>query len=489
MQSLKLRRLGTRANTLVGFAAVAVFALFAPGCANHDGSFTTPLADAASQDANVKAAWVEIGDQNQAIARVIAGSAGCPLIFVDGTGTRMAQRVGPATIPLRTTASAAADSKPSEFPVTVCEAALPSTTSSVFVASRSLPLPKANPTHIAIIADTGCRLKKSSNTFQACSDPTQWPLASIAQAVAAMKPDLVLHIGDYQYRENACPDGMAGCAGSPWGYGWDTWDADLFTPAAPLLAAAPWVVVRGNHEECARAGQGWFRFLDTQPYDVERSCDDPSNDNYANYTYPYAVALGSSTQVIVFDTAKVGTAALKTSDPQFVTYQQQFNRVTALAAKSGVTSIFANHHPILGYAPQTGADPAPGNSALQSVMTTLNSTAYYPPGITLALHGHVHDFQAIDFATGQPATIVAGNGGDNLDVNLPDPFPTSDAVAPGATLDAISHTSTYGFMFMDATATGWTFRAYTVGGKLLTTCGLVGSKISCDKTGFIDPNS
>ncbi|HZR34286.1 MAG TPA: metallophosphoesterase [Nevskia sp.] len=481
------RRFGARAYAAAGFISAAVFAALAPACSDNNN----PAPDAASQDANLRAAWVEIGDQNQAIARVITTYAGCPLIVVDGSSSRMSQRVGPATVPQRTTASAAADSKPSDFPVTVCEARLPSTAQKVTVASRTLPLPKASPQRIAIIADTGCRMKKSSNSFQSCSDPAQWPFARTAQAVAAMQPDLVLHIGDYQYRENACPDGTAGCAGSPWGYGWDTWDADLFTPAAPLLAAAPWVVVRGNHEECARAGQGWFRFLDTEAYDVERSCDDPVNDSFANYSYPYAVALGSDTQVIVFDSAKTGAAALKTTDAQFVTYQQQFMKVAALAAKSGVTTIFANHHPILGYAPVTGADPAPGNQALQSVMNSLNSTAYYPPGVQLAMHGHVHDFQALNFSTGQPATIVAGNGGDALDVNLPDPFPASDNVAAGATLESISHTSTYGFMIMErgAAAGSWTFKAYTVDGKLLTSCGFAAARLSCDKSGFIDPNS
>ena len=29
-------------------------------------------------------------------------------------------------------------------------------------------------------------------------------------------------------------------------------------PAAELLATAPWVVARGNHELCSRAGLGWF---------------------------------------------------------------------------------------------------------------------------------------------------------------------------------------------------------------------------------------
>ena len=36
-----------------------------------------------------------------------------------------------------------------------------------------------------------------------------------------------------------CPAGNQGCAGSPWGDNWTTWQADFFTPAAPLLAAAP----------------------------------------------------------------------------------------------------------------------------------------------------------------------------------------------------------------------------------------------------------
>ncbi len=68
-----------------------------------------------------------------------------------------------------------------------------------------------------------------------------------------------------EYREDECPAGNTGCAGSPSGYGWAPWNADFFAPAAPLFAAAPWVMVRGNHEDCSRAGEGWFRFLDRLP--------------------------------------------------------------------------------------------------------------------------------------------------------------------------------------------------------------------------------
>jgi hypothetical protein len=112
--------------------------------------------------------------------------------------------------------------------------------------------------------------EKAEDAWQACNDPEAWTFAEVARAAAAAHPDLVLHVGDYHYRENACPEGHAGCAGSPWAYGWDAWDADFFTPAAPLLAAAPWVMVRGNHEECARAGQGWWLLLDPHALSGQR---------------------------------------------------------------------------------------------------------------------------------------------------------------------------------------------------------------------------
>jgi hypothetical protein len=494
---------------MAGMAALAAVAAL-HGCGsddNNSGAANAPAtppaatpADAATASANIQAAWVEIGDGNQAIARVItryvptadAGPNGaCPLLTVNGTASRMTLRVAPATAPLRTTASAPADSKPSEFPVSVCEATLPAAATSAAIGTQALPLPKATPQRIVVLADTGCRLKKADNAWQACSDTEAWPLASLAATAAGFNPDLVLHIGDYHYRENACPPDIAGCQGSPWGYGWDTWQADLFKPAAPLLAKAPWVVVRGNHEECARAGQGWARFLDTRPYDATRSCDDPANDAAGNYADPYAVSLGGGSQVIVFDSAKAGKTALATNDPQFIAYQKQFQTVATLAAKPGMTTtIFTNHHPILGFAPVAGANPAPGNLALQSVMSNLNAQAYYPPGVQVALHGHVHDFQAINFASAHPATIVSGNGGDNLDVALPDPLPGGSVPAPGTTIDRITHHASFGFLVMDRRAspsTGWQFKAYSKAGKLMATCDQTGNTIACDKTGFIAP--
>ena len=65
------------------------------------------------------------------------------------------------------------------------------------------------------------------------------------------------------------PSDQPGCAGSPYGDNWAVWQKDFFNPAAPLLAAAPWVLVRGNHELCDRGGHGWFRLLDPHPTPID----------------------------------------------------------------------------------------------------------------------------------------------------------------------------------------------------------------------------
>jgi hypothetical protein len=356
-------------------------------------------------------------------------------------------------------------------------------------------LPKDHPHRIVILADTGCRLA-IGNPWQACYDPQQWPLQTIAQTAARFNPDLVLHVGDYHYRENQCPPDIGGCQGSPYGYGWDVWQADLFQPAAPLMAAAPWIVVRGNHEECARGGQGWFRFMDTRPYDPNhnntQTCNLPANDNIANFNDPYAVPIGDDAQIIVFDSSKVAKTALKPTDFAFGKYQDELKKVAALtAAKPNVLSIWANHHPLLAFSPVAGTAPTGGNPALLSVMYATYGSQYYPPGIGMALHGHTHIFEALNFSTNHPPTIMSGNGGDNLDLNLPDPFPPTlhpdGDFASAVDLEEIADTSTFGFVVADREADGgkWTFREYTRDGQLLTTCTLEASKMSCSKTGFL----
>jgi hypothetical protein len=152
------------------------------------------------------------------------------------------------------------------FPEQVCEMGL----------VRSVPPPenlhlpplKTEPKRIVIFGDTGCRIKITDKKaqIQACNDPASWPFPKVAKAAAAWKPDLVIHVGDYHYRDADCPKDHPECAGTVPGDNLTSWKQDFFQPAAPLLAAAPWIFVRGNHEDCEHGGTGWFHFFDLNPY-------------------------------------------------------------------------------------------------------------------------------------------------------------------------------------------------------------------------------
>ncbi len=442
------------------------------------------------------AAYVVLGENGAASARAItpAGEPGlpdatCPNITVDGASRPMRIRAPAATTMLRPTASDPSESKPAAFPVLTCEFPLPGNAARATVDDVELRLPKAEVRRIVVVGDTGCRLKKKDNDWQACRDEQAWPFRAVADAAAAFAPDLVIHLGDIHYRENACPPQLAGCQGSPWGYGWDTWQADLFAPAAKLLAVAPWVVARGNHEECRRAGQGWFRFLDIQPYREARSCNDANNDAEADFSPPYAVPIARDLQFIVFDSAVAGHAPLDMKNPRdahaFNQYRQQFAKVDELAGKPGVSTMFVNHHTLLAFAPDEKLGIAGGSPPQLAAMQSVRSTAYYPPSVKLALHGHVHLFEALNFASNHPAAIVAGMGGTNADANLPDPFPLDLSPADGVTLESITHSNDFGFVLMDKMESGWQISAHDRHGTRKVTCVLTGSKIRCDKTGLL----
>jgi hypothetical protein len=453
-----------------------LFAALIAGC-------VTPPRDA-DRSAQKTYAFVVLGEEGQAVARVITPAAACPPIELDGRSASMDVRARPATVPLRPTREPGA-SKPAAFPVLVCDKTIPAGVERAAILGRALALPKANPRRIVVIGDTGCRIQSSGSVFQACADSAQWPFAIVAASAAAAAPDLVIHLGDYHYREDECPAGNAGCAGSPWGYGWDAWEADVFAPGEPLLRAAPWIVVRGNHESCNRAGQGWWRLLDPRPLASGRNCDAAADDAIGDYSEPYAVLLGggrdADTQFIVFDSSLVGVAPLPADHPMHIKYRDQFQRAFALAERKPNT-YFMQHHPVLAFAPNPGKPdaPYPGNGALQSVLNGLQPTVLFPPSVKALLSGHVHLFEVVSFSTPQPAQFVSGNGGDWIDTPLPQPLPPGVVPAPGTVMSTLVATNRFGFMTMERDGAGWRMVAHDARGKPLIVCTLVERQASCD---------
>ena len=424
---------------------------------------------------DIKARYVVLGPEGGAVARVITAAAQCPVLHVDQQERRMMLRAPAETIPLRPTRSKAEDSKPSEFPVTACDLPLPASAQMVTLNGQALPLPSPNPQRIIVIGDTGCRMKLSENAFQPCNDPDQWPYKSVADSAAALKPDLVIHVGDIHYRENACPPGQTACQGSPWGYGYDTFEADFFTPSAALLAAAPWIFVRGNHESCERGGQGWWRFFDPRPLVKGQDCNRAEEDRIGDFSAPYAVPLAGDTRLIVFDSSFVGTKRLKKDDPVYRIYADQMREADRLAA-TGQQNFYINHHPILGLAPKptaTGLQFYPGNAALQSVLDDIRPSLLFPPQVQALLAGHVHVFQMASFDHDHPTQFISGNGGSWVENPNLVALPAGSEAAPQLPVRHFTTTNQYGFMVMQRDQNQWRYEARNRRGDILARCDLV----------------
>jgi hypothetical protein len=432
----------------------------------------------------IKAAFVVLGEDGQPQARVITTARACPAIRADGKRLPMTVRAARGTEAVRPSISAPEDTKPSAFPVTACEAALPAGIKAATVLGHRLPVPVANPIRIVVMGDTGCRIKKIDQAYQACNDPKAYPFARVAAAAAAWKPDLVVHVGDFLYRENACDDVHPGCKGSVWGYGWDSWNADFFAPGAKLLAAAPWVAARGNHESCNRGGQGWWRFIDPRPLVKGRDCNLAQNDDTGDFSDPYAVPIGGGAQFIVLDSSKTTNAPINPDSHMATEYRDAYAKYEALAARAPY-SIMVQHHPLLG--PAAGMAKGqmqlyPGNVGLQSVWGPLKPNMT-PPNVKMLLSGHVHLWEALSFSTDHPAQFVAGFAGTEEEmVPVPPVLPADYEVAPGAKAqDYASWVVGFGFMTLYRNGPDkWDVEVHDVDGKVINLCKVTGSKSVCD---------
>jgi hypothetical protein len=387
--------------------------------------------------------WVALAPgQALTVRAVVASDAPCPVVTADGA-------------PVATQPRAVPDAA---FPVLVCEARVPQATSRLAIGNTPLPTLPAAINRIVVIGDTGCRLTRSA--AQACRDPEAWPFPVIAGAAAARRPDLVIHVGDYYYREAPCPAGRPGCAGSPHGDNWPAWRADFLDPAAPLLAAAPWLMVRGNHELCRRGGRGWFRLLD--PHPPRADCVDQ--------TPPYLVSVGGL-DLLVFDSADADDLL---APPDKVAFHA--GQFAPLLARAPAGSWLLLHHPVwaLWHGPLNSLLPALStNQTLQAAIRGL-----VPATLDLVLSGHVHAFLTYDFGPERPAQLIAGTGGTLL--QKLDPSPVAGAELDGMSVRDGIALSRFGYLVLDRNpAGGWDGVLYAPDDTVLARCRISGRALAC----------
>ncbi len=385
--------------------------------------------------------WLQFGPSGLE-ARAITDEPGCPTAQFDETETTMTVRASPGAT----------------FPVTVCAASIPSRVRSVAIAGDSLASPPATDLkRIVVIGDTGCKLK--GDHIQACDDPTQWPFSAIAEAAARQKPDLVVHVGDYYYRETPCPAAVAGCAGSPFGDNWPVWRTDLFAAAEPLLKVAPWVFVRGNHEVCSRGGEGWDRMLGPYAFDAAAICK--TNED------PYVVKFAGLT-LAVMDVSKAKEDELDGAQAKI--YRAQYSALATMT--SGQTWVL-QHRPIWSPGVEFAGHFLGDNKTLAAA-----ATGVIPSNVMLILSGHHHLFQTLTYESDLPVQIVAGNGGDSLNPGSPTD-PAGWVINGVKVKSGVDLPGSFGFSMLEKQTEGWRLTNFDTLGQPHQSCLIDGRSANC----------
>jgi Calcineurin-like phosphoesterase len=400
----------------------------------------------AAPSQQTKAAWVEFTSDGLSIRAIDSGDK-CPTASIDGNPVQMDVRL------------AASDS----FAITACQVMAPSGAKFAEVDGRKLKLSSSKTDRIVVIGDTGCRLKGPE--VQDCNDPKKWPFKTVAQHAAAKHPDLVIHVGDYYYRETPCPADRPGCQGSPHGDSWESWGADFFEPAQSLLASAPWIFARGNHEQCGRGADGWFRLLDAGNSPL--TCPAAAA--------PFTIEL-PGLELVVIDSADI--ADQQSSAARQAAYELQMPARST--TKSGETWI-VTHKPLWAHElTKDGSQPNPVSPASGSEASATTAGSRRPMDhVDMMVAGHVHFFATIDFhhlgSAPRPAQLVVGDGGSALDSadtrsgeQLVDGMPAKFTVK-----------DTFGYLLMDRNKNGWKATLYSSDDLVLATCTHRGRQMTC----------
>ncbi len=383
----------------------------------------------------LSAAWVELGEGGQAIARVVVNTVSdCPSVDAGRTSLPMTPR-----IPV-----------PQGFRP-VCEALIPAGTQAARVKGQALALPHGEPSRIAVIGDTGCRIK--GEEIQNCN--SEWPFDAVSKAAASAQPQLVIHVGDYLYREDPCPaKEVKKCGNSPHGDNWETWNEDFFKPAAKLLAAAPWALSRGNHEDCTRAWRGWFYYLDSRPWQPGACQPMPP---------PVSIQMGGF-QLIEFDSSAVKAA----TDPEQVKIY-----ASELESLHAQNAWLVDHHPFFAVRPgKNGAAPLAETEALQRAWDQAS-----PRGIDMLLSGHTHVFELLAYGAQRPLQIVAGDAGTKLDKGVPHQVNGADIY--GIMVEQSEDSDEFGYSQLTKTSDGWTLSLRNPRSKELLNCHIHGRTAQC----------
>ncbi len=217
-------------------------------------------------------------------------------------------------------------------------------------------------------------------------------------------------------------------------------------------------MVRGNHEICARAGAGYFRFL--HPTLARDQAPPVCTDLDA----PYTAEIGGKTFIVMDSSNASDECAGDACDS--APYAAQFAKLTP---KPGAWLL--SHRPIWGVGRNFIL-----NRTLQQALAASNRRL--PDGIELALSGHIHIFELLSFADRHPPQLVVGAGGTALD--RPIDRKLAGLTIGGATVNYGRTEHRFGFLMIAPQKDGSTATFVEPGGQQRLKCALTPTSARCD---------
>ncbi|MBU6244164.1 MAG: metallophosphoesterase [Actinomycetales bacterium] len=479
---------------MLSASRAARLALLGTGLLMAGATALAPAASAAPSGGSTIAAYSLAAPRVTAasglVARaVVPAGAECPALDVaDGKGQQAAVPMRERPRPQRTA--------PAFDAITVCSVAIPSGAVTASIHGRAIPARMPSRIdRLALLGDSGCRI--ASWGVQDCSDESAWPLARISAAVASDQPDAIIFNGDFFYREAACPAGQQSeCGSSPppvtglpftdSAYGWI---ADSLLPMAPMLAAAPMIVTRGNHEACYRAGNGFFYLFDPRegtsdtcaPVLSEGTLTAAPTVPTPTYAIDLAVAPDRTLRLAVVDSAGGNDVAV---DAYAAVQRVAYERAARLTApRSGRESWLLTHRPIFGIVSTDFAVPGLPFLEWGSADQQAASWGLLEP-YQMVFSSHQHIAMAVQIP-GQPGQLILGNAGTLLDPATGYPLPAAGPKAvPGQAYPApswawVSDEFGYAIARPQADAGAWRLDMRDASGSTFARCGLRARSLYC----------
>ena len=348
--------------------------------------------------------WVTLAPHDEYLVRAFADNNQCPQVEADGVKVKVQMR----------------EQKDWR---SVCQWNFSRDARSATIDGTPLPLAphtQQSVNDILIIGDTGCRLDK--RIMQDCSKG--WVFAQLAETAKRSRPQIVIHLGDYFYRE-ACKAGSP-CTDAQIGDREKIWREELMASAKDLLEAAPWVILRGNHENCERNWRGWNQYL---------SVFDSDNSGCTDVEPHYTIRF-KNLRLVVVDSAEVPDKPFieGKTDPKFrpnknymenrESYFDSFGKI--LENPSGTSTWVVTHKPFWGIRKYAEDNVDYFTPDLWEAYRKLepNQSLLERANIAAFISGHIHTFQVLNFVKkgvmNYPPQIVVGNSGTSLDSGLPD---------------------------------------------------------------------